>query len=88
MQLVVLSEIRSGSAQTRPHGYKVPQGGRMPPGPGSMQAPTGSSAYFVDDNIYPKQVIKSILRHLDVDLSDSDILERRPQIARTASTRG
>lgn len=44
VQLVVLSEIRSGSAQTRPHGYKVPQSGRILPNPGCMQKLTGCPA--------------------------------------------
>ncbi|EEC17542.1 hypothetical protein IscW_ISCW022568 [Ixodes scapularis] len=44
MLLVVLCEIRGGGAQTRPHGYKVPRSGRMPPGPGRMQVPTGRPA--------------------------------------------
>uniref|UniRef100_A0A090XD47 Uncharacterized protein n=2 Tax=Ixodes ricinus TaxID=34613 RepID=A0A090XD47_IXORI len=98
MLLVVLCEIRGGVAQTRPHGYKVPRSGRMPPGPGRMQVPTGrpaqhpasselrpyvdasgkpacnatglrKSAYCVEDNSYPTQLIKSILRNVNVDLS-------------------
>ncbi|EEC04363.1 hypothetical protein IscW_ISCW002721 [Ixodes scapularis] len=88
MQLVVLSEIRSGSAQTRPHGYKVPRSGRILPNPGRMQEPTGSSAFFVDDNTYLTQVTKIILCNLNVHLSDSEILQRQPWIARTASTSG
>ncbi|KAM7305055.1 hypothetical protein ISCGN_014956 [Ixodes scapularis] len=107
MLLVVLCEIRGGGAQTRPHGYKVPRSGRMPPGPGRMQVPTGrpaqhpaspelrpyvdasgkpacnatglrNSAYCVEDNTYPTQLIKSILRNVNVDLSDSEILARQP----------
>ncbi|CAN8017209.1 unnamed protein product, partial [Ixodes persulcatus] len=60
----------------------------MPLGPRSMQAPAGSSAYFVDDNTYPTQVIKIILRNLNVHLSGREILERQTLIARTASTSG
>lgn len=107
MLLVVLGEIRGGSAQTRPHGYKVPRSGRMPPAPGRMQVPTGrpaqhppfselrpfvdasgkpacnatglrNSAYCVEDNTYPTQLIKSIIRNVNVDLSDSEILARQP----------
>ncbi|KAG0429286.1 hypothetical protein HPB47_023780 [Ixodes persulcatus] len=49
---------------------------------------TWSSAYFVDDNTYPTQVIKIILRNLNVHLSGREILERQTLIARTASTSG
>lgn len=36
------------------------------------------SAYCVDDDSYPTQAIKSILRRVNVDLSDHEILARQP----------
>ncbi|CAN7993350.1 unnamed protein product [Ixodes hexagonus] len=107
MLLVVLGGIWGAGPPTRPHGYKVPRSGRMPPVAVRMPMSTGrplvypaaselrprvdasgkpacnatglrDSAYCVQDDSYPTQIIKNILRNINVDLSDSEILARQP----------
>lgn len=38
----------------------------------------GESAYCVEDDSYPTQIIRNVLQNLNVDLSDKEILARQP----------